>query len=147
MLCPICKKNDTTVKDSRPVDSKNAIKRRRYCSNCDYKFNTLEKVQIKELNVEKKNHDIVTFSRDKLFHSISIALRKRPFTQKEKEKIVDNIIHEIESHSFSMISTKEIGEIVINHLRDVDKVAYIRFASVYLDFNEINDFISFIQKI
>ena len=145
MNCPKCG-GDTVVKDSRPVDNKQSIKRKRECSKCSYKFVTLEMCQTKELNVVKKNGDKRIFDKQKLHKSVEVALRKRHFSQEDIESIVSSIIAKIEEKFDTEITTEEIGSIVIEKLYDTDKVAYIRFASVYHNFQDVNDFVNFINK-
>ena len=140
MRCPSCTSLDTQVKDSRPTEDSSAIRRRRLCLACGFRFTTFERVQLRELVVIKRNGRRVPFDRDKLVRSVQIALRKRPVDQERVEKMVSAIVRELESGGESEISSEAIGEIVMEHLRTLDDVAYVRFASVYRNFREAKDF-------
>ena len=140
MRCPFCGHEDTQVKDSRPTDDNSAIRRRRYCPSCGSRFTTFERVQLRELTVVKKNGQRVQFDRDKLARSIQVACRKRPVDPERVEKMVSAIVRELESGGEAEISSEAIGEIVMEHLRQLDDVAYVRFASVYRNFREAKDF-------
>ena len=140
MRCPFCGADDTQVKDSRPTDDRGAIRRRRFCANCAARFTTFERVQLRELTVMKKNNQREPFDRDKLARSIYVALRKRPVEPERVEKMVSTIVRELESGGESEVSSEAIGEIVMEHLRELDDVAYVRFASVYRNFREAKDF-------
>ena len=139
MRCPSCGSLDTQVKDSRPTEDSAVIRRRRVCLTCNFRFTTFERVQLRELTVIKRNSRRVPFDRDKLMRSVQIALRKRPVEPERIEQMVSKIVQELESLGESEISSETIGETVIAHLRDIDEVAYVRFASVYLDFREAKD--------
>lgn len=147
MKCPFCGCNDTQVKDSRDTEDDTAIRRRRECSECGSRFTTFERVQLRELIVVKKNGDRTMFDRDKLARSIEIAVRKRPITPERVEKIVNSIQRRLESSGETEISSKTIGELVMEALRALDHIAYIRFASVYRDFREVKDFEEFVDTI
>ena len=140
MRCPKCGSLDTQVKDSRPTEDSAAIRRRRVCLSCQFRFTTFERVQLRELTVIKRNGRRVPFDRDKLALSFDIALRKRNVLPERIEQMVSKIVQELESLGESEISSETIGETVIAHLRDIDEVAYVRFASVYRDFREAKDF-------
>lgn len=140
MRCPSCGSLDTQVKDSRPTEDSAAIRRRRICLTCNFRFTTFERVQLRELTVIKRNGRRVPFDRDKLMRSLQIALRKRPTDPDRIEEMVSKIVRELESQGESEISSETIGEIVMEHLRAHDDVAYVRFASVYRNFREPKDF-------
>lgn len=147
MRCPFCGHEDTQVKDSRPTEDNATIRRRRSCSECGSRFTTFERVQLRELSVVKGNGDKVPFDRDKLTRSIQIALRKRPVDEDRIERIVNSIQRKLETLGESEIPTKVIGEMVMDSLADLDKVAYVRFASVYRNFREARDFEEFVGNI
>jgi transcriptional repressor NrdR len=140
MRCPSCGSLDTQVKDSRPTEDSAAIRRRRVCLTCGFRFTTFERVQLRELIVIKRNGRRVPFDRDKLARSIDVALRKRPVAPEVVERTVSKIVRELESMGESEISSETIGETVMEHLRQLDDVAYVRFASVYRNFREPKDF-------
>ena len=140
MRCPFCGAEDTQVKDSRPTDDRSAIRRRRFCANCAARFTTFERVQLRELTVIKRNGRRVPFDRDKLLRSVQIALRKRPVDPERVEQMVSKVVRELESLGENEVSSETIGEAVMEQLRDVDDVAYVRFASVYKNFREAKDF-------
>ena len=140
MRCPSCGSLDTQVKDSRPTEDSAAIRRRRVCLTCNFRFTTFERVQLRELTVIKRNGRRVPFDRDKLMRSLQIALRKRPTDPERIEQMVSKIVRELETQGESEISSETIGETVMEHLRAHDDVAYVRFASVYRNFREPKDF-------
>ena len=140
MRCPSCGSLDTQVKDSRPTEDSAVIRRRRVCLSCNFRFTTFERVQLRELTVIKRNGRRVPFDRDKLMRSLQIALRKRNVDPERLEQLVSKIVRELESLGESDISTDAIGEAVMAHLRELDDVAYVRFASVYRNFREPKDF-------
>jgi transcriptional repressor NrdR len=140
MRCPSCGSLDTQVKDSRPTEDNAAIRRRRVCSNCGARFTTFERVQLRELTVIKRNGRRVPFDRDKLLRSVEIACRKRPVEPERIDQMVSKIVRELESLGESEVTSETIGETVMAHLRDLDDVAYVRFASVYKNFREAKDF-------
>ena len=140
MRCPSCNSLDTQVKDSRPTEDSAVIRRRRVCIACNFRFTTFERVQLRELTVIKRNGRRVPFDRDKLLRSVQIALRKRPVDPERIDQMVSKIVRELESIGESEVSSETIGETVIAHLRDLDDVAYVRFASVYKNFREPKDF-------
>ena len=140
MRCPSCASLDTQVKDSRPTEDSAAIRRRRVCLTCNFRFTTFDRVQLRELLVIKRNGRRVPFDRDKLIRSLSIALRKRPVEPERVEEMVTKIVRDLESIGESEITSETIGEAVMEHLRNLDDVAYVRFASVYRNFREPGDF-------
>ena len=147
MRCPFCGNEDTQVKDSRPTEDNATIRRRRYCPSCGSRFTTFERVQLRELSVIKRNGDKSPFDRDKLMKSMQISLRKRPIDEPQIERIVNSIQRRLETSGEIEITTKAIGEIVMETLKDLDPVAYVRFASVYRDFHEAQDFNEFIGSL
>lgn len=147
MKCPFCGNADTQVKDSRPSEDGLTIRRRRYCAACSSRFTTFERVQIRELTVLKKDGQRRVFDRDKIARSINIAVRKRPVDPEKVEQLVNTIVHKLESSGESEIPSVHIGEMIMEALQDLDKVAYIRFASVYRNFTEAKDFQDFASKL
>ena len=147
MLCPFCGHDDTQVKDSRPADDGSAIRRRRSCTSCGQRFTTIERVQLRELMVLKADGRRVPFDRDKLSRSIRIALRKRPVQDDRQERIVNGIVRQLEASGENDIPSKQLGELVMETLKEVDAVAYVRFASVYRDFREAKDFEAFLGSL
>jgi transcriptional repressor NrdR len=147
MRCPFCGNEDTQVKDSRPTEDNAAIRRRRFCPACGSRFTTFERVQLRELMVVKKNGQRVPFDRDKLVRSIQIACRKRPVDPDRIERIVNGIVRRLESSGESDIRSETIGELVMDALRALDPVAYVRFASVYRNFREAKDFEDFVEQL
>ena len=147
MRCPFCGNDDTQVKDSRPTEDNNAIRRRRQCTNCGARFTTFERVQLRELTVVKGNGKRETFDRDKLLRSMTIALRKRPVEGERIERVVNSIVRRLESSGESEIPTALVGELIMDALASLDQVAYVRFASVYRNFREARDFEEFIEKL
>jgi transcriptional repressor NrdR len=140
MRCPFCGSENSQVKDSRPSDENSAIRRRRVCSDCSGRFTTFERVQLRDLVVVKKSGRKVAFDRDKLSRSISVAMRKRPIEPERIERLVSGLVRQLESSGETEITSAEIGELVIAALRELDPVAYVRFASVYRDFRDAGDF-------
>ncbi|MCJ2083031.1 transcriptional regulator NrdR [Methylobacterium sp. J-090] len=138
MRCPYCSGPDTQVKDSRPTDD--AIRRRRVCPDCGGRFTTFERVQLRELTVLKRSGKRVPFDRDKLQRSIGVALRKRAVDPERVERLVSGITRQLESGGEGEITTESIGELVMEGLKGLDDVAYVRFASVYKNFREASDF-------
>jgi transcriptional repressor NrdR len=147
MRCPFCGQDDTQVKDSRPTEDNTAIRRRRSCPECGARWTTFERVQLRELTVVKSGGDRAPFDRDKLNRSLRIALRKRPVNEDRIERIVNSIQRRLETSGESEIPTKAIGEIVMENLRELDMVAYVRFASVYRNFREAKDFEAFVEDL
>jgi len=140
MRCPYCGSLDTQVKDSRPTEDSAAIRRRRICPDCGGRFTTFERVQLRELTVLKRSGRRVAFDRDKLARSIEVALRKRPVDPERVERLVSGLVRRLESMGESEISSEMIGERVMESLKQLDDVAYVRFASVYRNFREAKDF-------
>jgi transcriptional repressor NrdR len=140
MRCPFCGNDDTQVKDSRPTEDNSAIRRRRFCSGCNARFTTFERVQLRELTVVKSTGLREPFDRDKLLRSMRIALRKRPIDGDRIDRVVNNLVRQLESSGESEIPSKQIGEMVMQHLLALDQVAYVRYASVYRNFREAADF-------
>ena len=143
MRCPFCGHDDSQVKDSRPTEDNSAIRRRRQCEGCGGRFTTFERIQLRELVVIKSEGKRETFDREKLERSLSVACRKRPVDNMQIEKLASAIQRQLETLGESEIETKRIGEFVMDGLKALDSVAYIRFASVYKDFNEAKDFEDF----
>ena len=146
MRCPFCGCEDTQVKDSRPTDDRAAIRRRRLCPNCAARFTTFERVQLRELSVVKKNGQREPFVRDKLARSVQIALRKRPVEPERIERAINSIVRQLESSGETEIKSDMIGELVMETLKTLDQVAFVRFASVYRNFREAKDFGDFIDQ-
>ncbi|MDQ1079797.1 transcriptional regulator NrdR [Pseudoroseomonas cervicalis] len=147
MRCPFCGSEDTQVKDSRPADDGAAIRRRRSCPSCGARFTTFERVTLRELTVVKSDQRRVPFDRDKLARSIRIALRKRPVDEDRIERIVNGIQRRLEAEGESEITSRAIGEMVMETLKELDQVAYVRFASVYRNFGEASDFRAFLGSL
>jgi transcriptional repressor NrdR len=145
MRCPYCGNEDTQVKDSRPSEDGAAIRRRRFCPACGNRFTTFERVQLKDLTVLKTDGRRAPFDRDKLAKSIRIACRKRPVEEDRIERIVSGIQRRLEMEAESEIPSRRIGEMVMEALKGVDEVAYVRFASVYQNFSEAKDFGAFLS--
>ena len=140
MRCPFCNNEETQVKDSRPSEDGTAIRRRRYCPDCGGRFTTFERVQLRELTVVKRSGRRVPFDRDKLMRSVQIALRKRPVDPERVERMVSGIVRRLESLGESDIKSETVGKLIMEALKVLDDVAYVRFASVYRNFREAKDF-------
>lgn len=147
MRCPFCNHEDTQVKDSRPSEDGSSIRRRRFCPACNSRFTTFERVQLRELTVVKSNGEKRVFDRDKIARSMAIALRKRPVEADAVEMAINRIVQKLESEGESDIPTRRIGALVMEELKKLDAVAYIRYASVYRDFGEAKDFENFVDKL
>lgn len=147
MKCPFCGFADTQVKDSRPNEDNTMIRRRRECPKCRARFTTTETVQLRELVVIKKNGERRPFDRDKLLRSIVLALRKRDVTLEQVDQLVNNIVRNLEQSGESEIQSAEIGRNVMQALLTLDKVAYIRYASVYKNFTTTHDFEDFVKNL
>ncbi len=143
MRCPFCGNDDSQVKDSRPTEDNSAIRRRRQCEGCGGRFTTFERIQLRELSVIKTDGKREPFEREKLERSLSVACRKRPVDHTQIEKLASAIQRQLETLGESEIESKRIGEFVMDGLKALDSVAYIRFASVYKDFSEAKDFEDF----
>ncbi len=137
---------ESQVKDSRPSEDGQAIRRRRFCPACAGRFTTFERVQLRELNIVKRSGRRTPFDRDKLVRSVSIALRKRPIEPERVEQMVSGIVRQLESRGETDIPSSVVGELVMEALRSVDEVAYVRYASVYRDFRETGDFARFLGE-
>jgi transcriptional repressor NrdR len=140
MRCPYCGNLDTQVKDSRPSEDNTAIRRRRVCPDCGGRFTTFERVQLRELAVVKKSGRRVPFDRDKLMRSVQVALRKRAVDPDRVERMVNGIVRQLESTGENEVTSEQIGHLVMEGLRGLDDVAYVRFASVYRNFRDPKDF-------
>jgi len=140
MRCPYCSCEETQVKDSRPTEENAAIRRRRVCPDCGGRFTTFERVQLRDLVVVKRSGRKVPFDRDKLQKSVEVALRKRPIEAERVDRMVSGIVRQLESAGETEIASSTIGACVMEGLRALDPVAYVRFASVYRDFREAADF-------
>lgn len=143
MRCPFCGNDDSQVKDSRPTEDNGAIRRRRQCEGCGGRFTTFERIQLRELTVVKSEGKREPFEREKLERSLSVACRKRPVDNAQIEKLASAIQRQLETLGESEIDSKRIGEFVMDGLKALDAVAYIRFASVYKEFTEAKDFEDF----
>jgi transcriptional repressor NrdR len=147
MRCPYCGNVDTQVKDSRPSEDNASIRRRRVCQLCGGRFTTFERVQLRELLVLKRSGRRVPFDRDKLVRSVQVALRKRSVDPDRVERMVSGIVRQLESGGESEISSEQIGHLVMEGLKTLDDVAYVRFASVYRNFREAKDFETFVGEL
>ena len=147
MKCPFCASLDTQVKDSRPSEDGTAVRRRRVCPDCGARFTTFERVQLRELTVLKRSGRRVPFDREKLRRSIAVAVRKRPVDEESIDKLVSEIVRQLESQGESEIGSETIGQLVMQRLRDIDTVAYVRFASVYQNFRDPKDFENLLGEI
>jgi transcriptional repressor NrdR len=146
MRCPFCSSEDTQVKDSRQAEDGNAVRRRRLCGKCAGRFTTFERVQLRELTVVKKNGRRTPFDRDKLARSVMIAMQKRPVEPERIEQMISGVVRQLESSGNSDITSDQIGAYVMEGLSGLDKVAYVRYASVYKDFRATGDFEAFIEE-
>jgi len=140
MRCPYCGGLDTQVKDSRPTEDNASIRRRRACPDCGGRFTTFERVQLRELTVVKKNGRRAPFDRDKLQRSVEVALRKRDIAPDRIERMINGVVRQLEAQGDADIATERIGELVMEGLKTLDEIAYVRFASVYRNFREARDF-------
>ena len=147
MRCPFCSNEDSQVKDSRPTEDNTAIRRRRICDQCGSRFTTFERIQLRDLVVAKNNGQKEIFDRDKMYRSISLALRKRNIEQEKIEKIVNAIVRKLENSGDTEVKTNLIGEFIMEALSHLDQVAYVRFASVYKNFREVKDFEDFLGNL
>ncbi len=147
MRCPFCGDTETQVKDSRPAEDHVTIRRRRFCQACGGRFTTYERVQLRDLTVLKKNGRRESFDRDKLSRSIRIALQKRPIEADRVDQMISGIVRRLESLGDSDVRSENIGEIVMEALARIDTVAYVRFASVYKNFQEADDFEDFVAEL
>ncbi|ABD46431.1 transcriptional regulator NrdR [Neorickettsia sennetsu] len=147
MKCPFCGNRDTNVRDSRSVNEGTFIKRRRFCGECGAKFTTFETIQLKEIKVIKKNGSCESFDREKAMRSVEVALRKRPVTRERVDELMNSVIYKIERIHDAKITAKVIGELIMEELATLDKVAFIRFASVYMNFENEKDFVQLIGSL
>lgn len=145
MRCPICGHTESQVKDSRPSEEGAAIRRRRLCPECGGRFTTVERVQLRELTIIKRSGRRAPFDREKLFRSISVAIRKRPVDPDRVERLVSTIVRQLESLGETEIPSSVVGEMVMKALKSLDDVAYVRYASVYRDFRRTGDFAHFLS--
>jgi transcriptional repressor NrdR len=145
MRCPFCGHLESQVKDSRPSENGAAIRRRRLCPQCGGRFTTFERVQLRELTILKRSGRRSPFERDKLARSIGIALRKRPVDAERVERMVSGIVRQLESMGETELSSNVVGEMVMKALKSLDEVAYVRYASVYRDFRQTDDFAKFLS--
>jgi transcriptional repressor NrdR len=147
MRCPFCASTDTQVKDSRPTEDDSAIRRRRICPRCEGRFTTFERVQLKELTVLKRSGRRAPFDRTKLARSITMALRKRPVEAERVERLINGIVRKLESNSDGEVTSGAVGELAMEALKELDGVAYVRFASVYRDFRDARDFVDVLEEL
>jgi transcriptional repressor NrdR len=147
MRCPFCAHDDTQVKDSRPTEDNTSIRRRRQCSSCGARFTTFERVQLREVIVVKSGDRREAFDRSKLEQSVTLACRKRGVEQERIDQLVSGIQRQVETAGDPEVASSRIGSMVMDGLRQIDSVAYIRFASVYRDFSEAKDFEEFASTV
>ena len=147
MRCPFCANDNSQVKDSRPTEDNTAIRRRRQCEGCGARFTTFERVQLREITVVKSGDKREAFDRSKIEQSVALACRKRGIAQERLDQLVSGIQRQVETLGDAEVSAKQIGEMVMDGLRQLDSVAYIRFASVYRDFSEARDFEEFASAV
>ena len=146
MICPFCGNGDTQVKDSRPAEEGAAIRRRRLCGQCEARFTTFERVQLREITIVKRNGRRSIFDRDKLERSFEIALRKRDVDTDNVARAINEIVRKLESYADGDVPSEKVGELVMSSLHNLDQVAYVRYASVYRNFREAKDFEAFVEK-
>lgn len=146
MRCPFCGHDESQVKDSRPSEDGAAIRRRRMCPSCEGRFTTFERVQLRELTILKRSGRRTPFDRDKLARSVAIAIRKRPIEPDRVERMISAIVRQLESMGETELPSSTIGELMMKHLKQLDDVAYVRYASVYRDFRETEDFARFLGE-
>lgn len=147
MRCPYCGSLDSQVKDSRPSEDHAAIRRRRVCPDCGGRFTTFERVQLREITVVKRNGKRAPFDRDKLARSIEVALRKRQVDPERVERLINGVVRQLESQGEGEVSSEDIGELVMEGLKSLDDIAYVRFASVYKNFREAKEFGALIHEL
>ncbi|CAI8345645.1 MAG: Transcriptional repressor NrdR [Alphaproteobacteria bacterium UBA4588] len=147
MWCPFCRSEDTQVKDSRPSEDGASIRRRRQCGACDARFTTFERVQLREISVMKRDGRKVTFNREKLERSFTIALRKRSVHENDVAMAINEIVRKLESTGEADVTSDYIGSLVMKALLALDKVGYIRYASVYKNFEDAGDFEEFVNEL
>jgi transcriptional repressor NrdR len=146
MRCPFCGNAESQVKDSRPSEDGAAIRRRRLCPQCGSRFTTFERVQLRELTILKRSGRRAPFDREKLVRSISVAIRKRPVDPERVERLVNAIVRQLENMGETEIASSVVGELVMKALKQLDDVAYVRYASVYRDFRQTGDFADFLSQ-
>ena len=146
MRCPFCAHEDSQVKDSRPSEDGAAIRRRRLCPECGGRFTTFERVQLRELTILKRSGRRTPFERDKLARSIAVAIRKRPIDPERVERMISSIVRQLESMGETEVPSDVVGELAMKALKTLDEVAYVRYASVYRDFRETQDFAKFLGE-
>ena len=146
MICPFCGNQDTQVKDSRPAEDGTAIRRRRLCCQCEARFTTFERVQLREITIVKRNGRRSIFDRDKLERSFEIALRKREVDADDVARAINEIVRKLEGYADGDVPSQKVGELVMSSLHILDQVAYVRYASVYRNFREAKDFEAFVEK-
>ena len=147
MRCPYCSNKETQVRDSRPSEDNSTIRRRRVCPGCGGRFTTFERVQLRELYVLKRTGEKVIFDRDKLMRSVQVATRKRPVEIDTLEQMVSGIVRQLENRGEIDVGTEIIGKLIMEGLRQIDEVSYVRFASVYKNFREAKDFEELLEEI
>jgi len=147
MRCPYCGGLDTQVKDSRPTEDSSSIRRRRACPDCGGRFTTFERVQLRELTVVKKSGRRVAFDRDKLQRSVEVALRKRDVAPERVDRMINGVVRQLEAQGDTDIPTERIGELVMEGLKTLDQIAYVRFASVYRDFQDVEAFLNELKNL
>lgn len=147
MRCPFCANDDTQVKDSRPTEDSTSIRRRRQCSSCGARFTTFERVQLREVTIVKSGDRREPFDRSKIENSVSLACRKRAVSQERIDQLISGIQRQVETAGEPEVASARIGEMVMEGLKQIDSVAYIRFASVYRDFSEARDFEEFASTV
>jgi transcriptional repressor NrdR len=146
MRCPFCGHAESQVKDSRPSEDGAAIRRRRLCPECGGRFTTFERVQLRELTILKRSGRRTPFDRDKLARSVAVAIRKRPIDPERVERMISTIVRQLESMGETELPSSVVGELVMKQLKQLDDVAYVRYASVYRDFRETEDFARFLGE-
>lgn len=147
MKCPFCGFLDSQVKDSRPSDDGLAIKRRRQCPSCGARFTTFERIETREIKVAKKSGDVRPFDINKLVRSIEVAIRKRPISSEQVDEISSKILKKLEKYGEGEVPSKVVGQLVMEELSEIDEVACVRYASVYMDFGKATDFGKFISNL
>lgn len=147
MRCPFCSHDESVVKDSRPTDDGAAIRRRRSCPSCGGRFTTFERIQLRELTVVKSDGRKELFERDKVARSMRVALRKRPINEEQMDRALTGIVRQLESSGENEVTTKSIGALVMQALIHMDAVGYVRYASVYKDFRQADDFNAFLDEL
>ncbi len=147
MRCPICNNTETSVVDTRPAEDDLSIRRRRECDKCQYRFSTVEEMELLDVVVVKSDGRREIYMRDKLANGIKMSLTKRPYTTDNFHRLIHSIELDIQKKKAKEISSKDLGELVIKHLRSFDKVAYIRFASIYRDFRDVRTFEKELKKL